>query len=231
MFITRARLRGYDDADPPERWQPSGLRYPVHQQVWRLFERNPASERFFLFRQEVHRGRSQLLIISACQPLLDGRESGLWSLETKPYEPHLKTGEDLAFVLRANPVRSKKDGDGRSHRHDVVMDAKNTLRSQGVARCEWPDEVTLVQKKAVEWLSSRAASRGFQLCHEQVVADGYRQHRLRRPKGGGTIHLSTVDFAGRLTVQDEEAFSSTLMRGIGPAKGFGCGLMLVRRVG
>jgi len=40
----------------------------------------------------------------------------------------------------------------------------------------------------------------------------------------------TVRFDGLLRITDPDAFRATLIRGIGPAKAFGCGLMLVRRI-
>jgi len=56
--------------------------------------------------------------------------------------------------------------------------------------------------------------------------DGYAQHRGKR----GQISISTVDFAGQLTVTDPVALKQALFDGIGHAKAFGCGLLLVRRV-
>jgi CRISPR system Cascade subunit CasE len=40
----------------------------------------------------------------------------------------------------------------------------------------------------------------------------------------------TVRYDGLLRITDPDAFRETLIRGIGPAKAFGCGLMLVKRV-
>jgi CRISPR system Cascade subunit CasE len=57
--------------------------------------------------------------------------------------------------------------------------------------------------------------------------DGYRSWRQR---GGKGIALSTLDFEGHLTVANAEIFRTALFSGIGPAKAFGCGLLLVRRV-
>ena len=49
-------------------------------------------------------------------------------------------------------------------------------------------------------------------------------------RGCVPICFSTLDFSGLLTVADPEKFLSTLYGGIGPAKGFGCGLLLIKRV-
>ena len=59
-------------------------------------------------------------------------------------------------------------------------------------------------------------------------AEGYRWHAL--PKKGKTAGFSSVDFEGELEVTDAPKLVEVLFTGIGPAKAFGCGLMLVRRV-
>jgi CRISPR system Cascade subunit CasE len=58
--------------------------------------------------------------------------------------------------------------------------------------------------------------------------DGYIQHRFVKPKKKQMVQISTLDFTGLLTVTDPERFTTALFNGIGPAKGFGCGLMMVR---
>ena len=45
------------------------------------------------------------------------------------------------------------------------------------------------------------------------------------------MNWSALDFSGELTVIDPAAFIVALSKGIGPAKAFGCGLLLVRRIG
>ena len=53
--------------------------------------------------------------------------------------------------------------------------------------------------------------------------------RFRDPTG--KLQFTTVDFGGQLTVTDGRAFATALVGGIGHAKAFGCGLLLVRPVG
>ncbi len=48
-------------------------------------------------------------------------------------------------------------------------------------------------------------------------------------KGNKEIRYNTMDFRGILTVTDSDQFANTLMQGLGKAKAFGCGLMLIRR--
>lgn len=89
--------------------------------------------------------------------------------------------------------------------------------------------------KALEkWLSDKGKTSGFSLVcdsetrHLKFQAEGYQWHAL--PKKGKTAGFSSVDFEGEIEVTDAVLFSETLFKGIGPSKGFGCGLMLVRRV-
>ena len=44
------------------------------------------------------------------------------------------------------------------------------------------------------------------------------------------IALSTLDFEGELIVTKPEILLPALLNGIGPAKSFGCGLLLVRHI-
>ena len=132
-------------------------------------------------------------------------------------------------MLRVNPIRAKRDEAGKQHRHDVIMDGKMRLKSLGKPRCEWPPEQEIVREEGYQWLSARALEYGFEVKEKEVRVDGYRQRYFYKPKGRRRISISTVDIEGTLEVADQERFLNALYRGIGPAKGFGCGLMLVRR--
>ena len=74
----------------------------------------------------------------------------------------------------------------------------------------------------------RVEQRGAKL--ETLRAEGYIQHQNHKKVQSKPIRYSTLDLAGTLTVIDPEMFLRTLYQGIGPAKAFGCGLMLVRRI-
>jgi CRISPR system Cascade subunit CasE len=129
----------------------------------------------------------------------------------------------LGFLLRANPVRTR---DGK--RHDVIMEEKSRLRARSVPRAEWPREAELVQEAGAAWLAARAEKAGFRI--HAVRADGYRQHNFSKQADGHRVRFSTVDFTGLLEIIDAACFfRETLCRGIGHAKGFGCGMILIRR--
>jgi len=61
-----------------------------------------------------------------------------------------------------------------------------------------------------------------------VRVERYASLDLTKPNGT-RVRLGTCDFAGTLTVTDEALFRQALKQGIGPAKGFGCGLLLCER--
>jgi len=54
----------------------------------------------------------------------------------------------------------------------------------------------------------------------------YRKHTL--PEKGEKAGFCSVDLSGELIVQDAERFAELLQHGVGPAKGFGCGLMMIK---
>ena len=64
------------------------------------------------------------------------------------------------------------------------------------------------------------------------AANGYLQHqfsRTNKPDSPTGVQFSTVDLSGELVVSDVERFSKVLSHGLGSAKAFGCGLLMVRR--
>jgi len=196
--------------------------YGGHQLIWDLFSDGPDRQRDFLYRQESIGNRLKFYAVSQRPP---EDVKGFWEISSKEYNPRIMAGKRLAFTLRVNPVKTKKDSDGRQHRHDVVMDAKRKL---GPSRkdCFMPE---VVQDKGKEWLLERCPSLGFSISDATLRIDGYQQHKYYKRKGAAPISFSTLDFNGILTVADPEVFvNKCLFFGIGPAKGFGCGLMLVR---
>ena len=153
---------------------------------------------------------------------------GIWSIESKDYAPKIQAGECYAFSLRVNPVVRRKGEDGKSRRHDVVMDLKRRRDYQTTPRAKRPPEGELIQEAGSKWLQSRAEKHGFSVSEEAIRVEGYHQYRSSR--AGRKIIFSTLDITGVLRVDSPELFTQALHAGIGPAKAFGCGLMLVRRM-
>jgi len=202
--------------------------YGQHQVLWKLFdvapeERTDRAE--FLFRYEKKGKLPVFYVLSRRQPY---DRSGLWQIDQKPYKPALMIGDRLAFKLRVNPIVTRKgETNGRSKRHDVVMDAKRQMNWKTLPKDQHPMLADLAQKAGIRWLLARAERLGCRFEEETLRADGYRTWRQYGSKG---IELSTLDFDGFLTIAGLELFTAALLNGVGPAKGFGCGLLLVRRV-
>ena len=203
----------------------SGNTYAAHQFLWELFPDDPDAKRDFIFHQEMKGGWPIFYLVSKRKP----QKVDLFSsVVCKEYNPVLRVGDQLAFSLRANPVIAKKiEGKKHSSKHDVWMDAKRAGQAQGL---EGYDLLSFIEGQVKNWLSTRGETNGFSISMSEVDLLGYQQHRVYKKKLAPPIRYSSVDFQGVLTVEDPDVMQKVLFNGIGKAKGFGCGLMLVRRV-
>jgi CRISPR system Cascade subunit CasE len=218
--------------------------YQLHQLLWRLFpEKNETASRDFLFRRDDSKGFPVFCLLSPTEPIA---LAGVLAVESKTFNPQLKTGDKLRFTLRANPVEQvtkertleeqellridrKKTGlrdkeiiPMKRVRHDVVMHLKNTLSD---TEREKYSQAELEQQAGEAWLEKKAEKNGFKLL--SVTAEGYQQHHFKK-RG---IKISTLDFNGILEVTEPELFiQKALYKGIGPAKAFGCGLLSIARI-
>lgn len=204
--------------------------YADHQWLWLWFPADPDANRDFLFRRHEPSETLRYYVLSSRPP---AERLGAWEAQTRPYAPQLEVGEQLTFELRANPT-VRHGHDGKSKRHDVVMNAKKTLlQSRGLGRwADWDDAgkpmlQQLVHDACSKWLERRGERFGFAVDMSSLVIEGYDQHLEQHDRN---LRFSTVDVAGQLTIVDPEAFQVALLHGIGSAKAFGCGLLLVRRV-
>ncbi|WP_066336654.1 type I-E CRISPR-associated protein Cas6/Cse3/CasE [Azohydromonas lata] len=204
--------------------------YAEHQWLWRLFPAPPGTPRDFLYRRRDVDGLPRFYLLSQRPP--QGRHES-WHIATSAYDPDVREGDRFRFELRANPTITHK-GPRRSLRHDVVMDVKRRLLAErGLQRwADWRDDPakpsmhTLVQEHCTAWLRQRQEANGFKLEDGTLSVETYEQHEHKN----GALRFTSVDFSGELAVTDAAAFGAVLRRGLGHAKAFGCGLLLVRRI-
>lgn len=191
-----------------------------HAAVWRLFPGDRAP-RDFLFRVGAAKRAGELLyyVVSRRQPV---EVPGQSRVEVKAYEPRFTVGEAVTFSLRANPTVSRGVGGARSKRHDVLMDAKRGKAGEAAQQA--------IAKAAAGWLVNRGPAIGLTIDPLVLRFDRYRQHVSAR-RGGDALRFSSLDFAGMATVADSDRLTDALLSGVGHGKGFGCGLLLVRRTG
>lgn len=179
------------------------------------------------------------------RPQLRPHQQLRFELRANPVRARYLTREgDMAEAYqRARRDTGRKVADGATRRKeydDVVLLAKKVIAKQhGVSK--WaavPPEhrvplYDLVHQAVSGWFCGSeheqgiAARHGFRVVADTLCVDAYRQHRLPR-KGSAPIQFSTVDLSGVLEVVDVERTSEALLNGIGRARGFGCGLLLVR---
>ncbi len=152
--------------------------------------------------------------------------------------------EQQAYLARrrSEGLKIRQRPSKRKIYHDVVMHAKRKLKEQAgvgrwteIARETRPPLYELAHEAVRDWFCGAggragvAPRYGFRVDTARLRVDAYRQHRVRRQKDQ-EIRFSTADLAGELQVTDPGTFRETLRNGIGRAKAFGCGLLLVRRI-
>jgi CRISPR system Cascade subunit CasE len=133
---------------------------------------------------------------------------------------NLACSEQLCEIIRAN------------ERFEQLME--NDLSSGQLL--DWA--LKIAADSALEvWLKKKGVQNGFGLVSEdcgegikrlKFQAESYRWHAM--PKKGRDAGFSSVDFDGVIQVLDPDIFQGMLFNGVGPAKAFGCGLMLIRRM-
>jgi len=195
-----------------------GDAYLDHALIWKLFP-GDGLERDFLFRRQKEAdGPLSYYVVSQREPQ---PVPGLLSVQTKPYQPQLANGDWLRFDLRANPVVARKQATGNSRCHDVLMDAKRQTADEGKRN-------EAMEAAALAWLIKRAPEWGLSLRENSLMTAGYTQHRLRHR--GRQIAFSSLDYYGLAKVMDHEQLGRALTAGVGRARSFGCGLLLIKRV-
>ncbi|UMO99992.1 type I-E CRISPR-associated protein Cas6/Cse3/CasE [Amycolatopsis sp. EV170708-02-1] len=172
-----------------------------------------------LWRLDQRAHQTTLYIVSPHEPELTHLvEAAGWAAapgDTRPYAPllhRLTAGDMWAFRLTANPVRSTRKTD-------------DATRSQRFGH------VTV--KQQTTWLLDRANGHGFTIPEgtgkePDVAVHSRRTWRFQRQ--GKAVTLATATFEGRLEITDPDAFRHALAHGIGPAKGYGCGLLTIARM-
>lgn len=196
--------------------------YGIHQWIWELFSNSQDQKRNFIYRREEGKCFPFFYSVSEIPPKNDLVE---WNIQIKEYNPVINHGDRFRFSLRVNPVICHKV-DNKSRRDDVVMNLK-FQKYKTLPASERPLQSHIEREAGMEWLQRQAKDRGFDFHDEQISVEGYQQHIFYKKQK--KINVSTLDFNGILKVTDPTKFKPVLFNGLGHAKAFGCGLMLVRR--
>ncbi len=183
--------------------------YEVHRSLWRTFPSPAEMQRDFLFSVEERAPRNvQVIMLSARQP--EYESDSVCLLACKVFEPKLQQGDRLGFLLTANPIKSISDAQGR-------VDGKGDIKKCRVPLIKEQDQITWLKRK----FNGAALINSVEIEKQPPL---YFRKRARPGK------IQSFKFMGELQVEDSAELKKVMRNGIGPAKAFGCGLLLVRRI-
>lgn len=191
--------------------------YELHRTIMRAFPNPlPADERV-LFRVETMEGRLQPIVLVQSE----GRPD--WKAVETTFDNYfvqapavkaldgliIQRGDMLRFRLRANPSKRVQYGkDEHSKRISLFSEADR-----------------------MDWIKRKSEAAGFQLLEESLlIRDApYRTFLIAHAEKARRATLNIVDYDGLLRVGEPALFLAQVSRGIGPAKGLGCGLLSFAR--
>lgn len=188
-------------------WRMSRNPYSLHQALWSLFPDRPDESRSFLFHVQSNKpGKAaSLLMLSRHQPTVKSNSSQIVRGPKDLTPLRIIADQKYRFLLTANPAKVIRDRDDVSRKLRVPL---------------------IREEQQLDWLSRKldgAASL------ETTITRTNPPIYFQKP-GHGAGKVVTVTFEGVLKVTTPAELVKRMTEGIGPAKGFGCGLLLLRRV-
>lgn len=175
--------------------------YEIHRHLWQLFPGMPEDKRSFLYRISYGKHNDPLHIL-------------MQSMN----EPSATENVTNCVLLRKkvfNPALKEKD---RLHFVLCANPTKQLIKE----RCRVP---LIDEDQLMEWLRKKL-EKAASLENAEIT----EKRNLYFRKNGKAGKIVTVSFSGQVSVKDPVTMHTTLEQGIGRAKAFGCGLMLVRRI-
>ncbi len=186
----------------------------------------------FLFRIDPHpeSGSAIILVQSAAPPDWDYAFQNAAVLlgaepEVRKFEPQFKTGEKRRFNILANPVRkvSKNSLDCAGNPFDRKWIGKDVPVAV-------PDLPRWLERRAEPlWqgpknLSQTQTPPGFEILRITDIQRGYVYVNKGQDDEKGR-KIRSARYEGVLKITNADHFTKTLIKGIGPAKAFGFGLL------
>jgi len=204
--------------------------YAWHKKAWECFPGVPDARRDFLTRVDPLDGAFTLWVLSKTKPVCPG-----WcprdSFALQEISPTFLSHRFYAFDVRANPVKAQ-----------IQLDANGQPLLQANGRWQRGKRVPLVKHEELRaWLVRKGEIRchdngtgldvpgGFRIVEEMPLEISPMMKSHFRKHGDGAYH-GGVRFRGVLEVTNREHFIETYQTGIGSAKGFGFGLLLLAPV-
>ena len=183
--------------------------YDWHQAAWKAFPGRDGQPRDFLTRVDSQPEGFRLLIVAPTEPVRPDwcpTEPDSW--KTKPIPEAYFMRSRYAFQLCANATKKIRK---------LAPDGSLTKNGRRVP--------LRTREELVAWLGRKGADGGFSL-DEPTLRCFPRGREYFERSGQHGMH-SAVEFQGLLTVNESAKFHETFTRGIGSAKGFGFGLLVI----
>lgn len=201
--------------------------YVWHKRLWECFPDEPDAKRDFLTRIDQLEGAFRLWILASRKPVRP-QWCSAHGFAFKEIAASFLSHRYYAFDLRANPVKTIVQ---RGPNGETLL-RPNGKRRQG-------KRVPLVKPEELRaWLIHKGNVRcrdkdtgldvpgGFRIVENKPVEISPMVESHFRKKGQAGYH-GGVQFRGTLEVTDREKFTETYHSGVGSAKGFGFGLLLL----
>ncbi len=210
MFLTEIKMRDADAA----RFLPANP-YDWHKIVWHFFPEK--ADRDFLYRVDYDSRGLRLMLLSATQPVFAHKGESDFFRSRKIPESFL-AHTLYRFQVRVNPTRRTKRDNRTGTQVEKGMRVPITR-----------------ERELLEWLERKGKDGGFSLPglrhpqNESFRIVVMKEARLNfQKKGCGNAHHASVQFSGILRVENPDLFKQTFQQGIGSAKAFGFGLLMLQ---
>ena len=209
MYLSQIKINSLDSQAKNDLANP----YQMHRTIMRAFPNPlPANERV-LFRVETFHEQIYPLVLVQSQSIPD------WGQVEEAFEnyfiqsPQVKSldglkinqGDILRFRLRANPSKRILYGEQKNSQRISLFSEKDRLG----------------------WLTRKAEKGGFNLIEDRLlIRDApYRTIFISGDVKTSKATINMVDYDGLLKIEYPELLLNCMEKGIGPAKGLGCGLL------
>lgn len=206
MYLSRLTL------DPQSRRTHSELTYPyeMHRSLMKAFSFSEGKNNGRVLYQvdlKKHKENPVVYVVSEEEPQwYKLRETIEYIIDVKirkDYPPKLEINQNLYFRLRANPT--------------VCRNSKR----KGLFR----------EEEQLNWLSHKAKVSGFKIIDVRRIDERNTTSKIHRQNNvTHQVNICLALFEGIIQVVDLVKFSNSLKVGIGPAKAFGCGLLLIKKI-
>lgn len=181
--------------------------YDWHQRVWQAFGARDGQPRDFLIRVDRKEETYRVLILSRSTPKKpDWCPTDCFGTKTIP-DDYFRYSR-YRFSLLANPTRKLRVDNPDGTRK------KNGRRTPIVKR-----------EELVTWLQRKAEVGGFSVDPDSLLTIPRGREFFHKPGAHGTH--TAIEFQGELAVRDAAQFRLTVATGIGSAKAFGFGLLVL----